>query len=88
MLSVSLKLKKFYKYFECVEKLAELEKYEIINPEILSKLITIFQYQQDNSDRRRLIQAMKNRLDRLYKMLIQKMGQNPIVWHSIYYYNI
>lgn len=31
---------------------------------------------------------MKNRLDRLYKMLVDKIGQHPMVWHSIYQYNL
>lgn len=46
MLTVSLKIKKFYKYFECVLKIVDYEKAELINSEILGKLISIFQYQQ------------------------------------------
>lgn len=30
---------------------------------------------------------MKNRLDRFYKHLVDKIGQHPMVWQSIYEYN-
>lgn len=70
MLTVSLKIKKFYKYFECILKLIENEKSEIITPEVLSKLITIFRYQQQTAERHRITETMKRRLDYLYGHLI------------------
>lgn len=60
----------------------------MVNPEILHKLIIMFQYQQNTSERRKGIQAMKNRLDRLYKFLVSKIGQHSMVWQSIYEYNL
>ena len=48
----------------------------------------IFKYQQGVAERRRIIQAMKNRLDRVYRLLVDKIGQNPSVWLSIYEYNL
>ena len=87
MLTVSLKLKKFYKYFECIEKIVGLEKSEIITPEVLQKIIKIFQYQQEVSERRRFVSAMKNRIDRLLSLLVKKMGQNPVLWKVIHEFN-
>lgn len=88
LLSVSLKLKKFYKYFECIEKLVNLEKSDLLTHEMLSKVTKIFQYQQESSDRRRSINTMKNRIDRLYTLLVKKAGQSPIVWRAIFSYNV
>ena len=51
---------------------------------MLQKITTIFQYQQDNNDRRRIINTMKNRIDRLFTFLIAKIGQNPIVWRALF----
>ena len=65
-----------------------LEKNDLITFEMLHKITAIFQYQQDNSDRRRSINTMKNRIDRMYTLLVQKIGQNPIIWRAIHEYNI
>lgn len=88
MISVSLKLKKFYKFFESLERLIDLEKSELVTAELLSQVTKIFKYQQGVAERKRIIQAMKNRLDRVYRLLVDRIGQNPVVWRSIYEYNL
>jgi hypothetical protein len=55
---------------------------------VLNKLVTIFKYQQQSCERRRAIHAMRNRLDRLYGYVGEKVGESAVVWHSVCEYNI
>lgn len=66
----------------------DLERSELVTAELLSQVTKIFRYQQGVAERRRIIQAMKNRLDRVYRLLVERIGQNPVVWRSIYEYNL
>jgi len=43
-LFTSLKNKKFYRYFDCIEKLVKLDMKDLINDEVLLKLNQIYHY--------------------------------------------
>lgn len=44
LLSVSLSLKQFYKYFECLERIVKLGQHEIITEDILGRVVQIMRY--------------------------------------------
>ena len=44
LLSVSLRVKQFYKYSECIEKIAKMDHKEIITNEVLAKLTSILAF--------------------------------------------
>ena len=48
LMSVSLSVKQFSKYFECIERIVKLGNSELITAENLQKIIKIFQYKQES----------------------------------------
>ncbi len=80
LLSVSLSLKQFFKYFECLEKLVKLEQHEIITEENLTRVVQIMRYNNQKHDRKRILFNFKNRIDRLFNLFQETIGQVPLVW--------
>jgi hypothetical protein len=88
LLSVSLTIKKFYKYLECIEKLVKLGHAELLTESVMSKITQMMKYQNENLERKRAIFSFKNRIDRLFAYLTEAIGQNEIVWRSCTEYAI
>ena len=66
LLSVSLSLKKFYKYCEAFERIVKLGHQEILDETKYMKIVQIMSYKTESNERKRIIFALKNRIDRLF----------------------
>lgn len=86
LLSVSLSLKQFYKFFECIERLVRLEHSELLTKQTMSKIQQVMKFKLyealDGKIRKRIAFNFKNRIDRLFGYLETAIGQNPIVWEA------
>jgi hypothetical protein len=82
LLAVSISIKKFYKYFECIDSLVKLGHQEVLTNENLNKVVLIMRLKNECDERRRIIYNFRNRIDRLFDNLATQIGQNPIVWKA------
>ncbi len=69
LLSVSLSLKQFYRYFESIEKVVQLGHQEMLTEEIFAKVVQIMKYQNETAERKRILFNHKNRIDKLFAFL-------------------
>lgn len=61
---------------------------EILNEEIFQKVVKVMRYQNETAQRKRILFNYKNRIDRLFSILEDKIGQNPLVWRGKALYDI
>jgi hypothetical protein len=45
LMGVSIKIKKFYKYFECIQRLVALGQLELITYEVMAKVVQVYKYE-------------------------------------------
>lgn len=69
LITVSLLLKKFYKYFEAIERVVKLAHQEVVTEEVLRKVVQVMRFKNEGEDRRRVVFNYRNRIDRLYHYL-------------------
>ena len=83
-LSVSLSLKQFFKFFDCIQKLVQLNHAEVLTQAILNKISQVMQFKLyqgvDGKCRKRIVYNYKRRIDGLFEFLAEKIGQNPLIW--------
>ena len=63
---MSLSTKNFYKYLECMERLVKLGHQEVLTEETFAKVVQIMKYNNETAERKRVLFAYKNRIDRLF----------------------
>lgn len=66
LIKVALVVKKFYKYFEAIERIAKLGKQEVLTEEILKKIVVIMAFKNENEERKRIVFNYRNRITRLH----------------------
>jgi len=83
-LSVSLSLKQFFKFFDCVQKIVQLNHAEVLTPQILAKISQVMEFKLfeavDGKCRKRIAYNFKRRIDSLFQFLAEKIGQSPLIW--------
>ena len=81
-MGVSIKLKKFYKYFDCIERVVVLGQVDLITYEVMARVVQVFQYKLAffADEKKRNISAHRNRIQRLFDFLKKEIGQKPVVW--------
>lgn len=82
LLTVSLVVHKFYRYFESIERIAKLGHQELLTEEVFRKVVQVMQFKNESDERRRIIYNFRNRINRLFDSLSEKIGQNPLVWRG------
>lgn len=55
---------------------------------MFAKVVQIMKYQNENTSRKRALFSFKNRIDRLFQILGELIGENPLVWRSATNYAI
>ncbi|KRX07902.1 hypothetical protein PPERSA_10290 [Pseudocohnilembus persalinus] len=86
LLQISLQNKKFYKYFECIQRLVQLDKgLETIDDFVLVNLNKIFAYNVSmypKTPYKSPFNTLRLRIERLYVFMCEKIGQNYLVWSN------
>ncbi|KAL4464810.1 hypothetical protein ABPG74_011371 [Tetrahymena malaccensis] len=83
LLYISLSNQKFYKYFECIEKLAGLNQKSVIDEETVAKVVQIFKFQMSKyhtTDYKYQFFTYRNRIERLFNFLQKEIGEKHYVW--------
>lgn len=88
LLSVSLRVKQFYKYFDSIEKLVMLDHSELISDEAFSKIVTIFRYKVQNRTRMMPTYLYYRRINNLFQNISEKMAVSSLYWHHVCEWNI
>lgn len=69
-LSVSLSLKQFFKFFDCIQKIVQLNHAEVLTQQTLSRIAQIMQFKLyeavDGKCRKRIAYNFKRRIDGLF----------------------
>lgn len=82
-LHVSLANKKFFSYIESIHKLILLQHKELIEESVLKHLNQIFLYQIElypKVPHKGAFETIKNRIENVYKVMLEKMGEKAFVW--------
>ena len=70
LLSVSLSLKQFFKFFDCVQRIVQLNHVEVLTPQILAKISQVMEFKLyeavDGQCRKRIAYNFKRRIDGLF----------------------
>ena len=87
LMIVALELKKFSRFLESVNKLIELERKELIDNQVLSKITQIFKYQfelyKDKKVNRRYLNFYHSFVERTLKNCSEKVGEKSEVWDAM-----
>lgn len=86
LMILSLELKKFSRFIESVQRLILLEKKEIIDIEVLMKVVQIFSYSFDkycnNIMEKRSLLFYKEIVEKTLKLCCDKLGEKWEVWQA------
>ncbi|CAD8056188.1 unnamed protein product [Paramecium primaurelia] len=85
LMGVSLRNKKFIRFYSCIEKLVLLVHRELIDEQIIQKITQTLAYQTDQLNQENIIQSNinKKRILKLYEYLAKEIGQKYYIWEGL-----
>ena len=62
--------------------MVKLGHQEVLTEETFAKVVQILKYNNETAERKRVLFAYKNRIDRLFAFFNERIGENELVWRG------
>ena len=62
--------------------MVKLGHQEVLTEETFAKVVQIMKYNNETAERKRVLYAYKNRIDRLFAFFNERIGENELVWRG------